>query len=203
MIAAADEIGIGKQALDRRQALEELEHRSRVEEVEQLACGSIALLGKDLPLVEAGVPHLEHVIGGERLAREVFERESSHRLREEPVDDDVRKGLGETVGLSELLAGSVCRCSVQGKPVAVLIERMGFMSPCGNILASGYFSECWVGRSHSAGLRTTAADRPPETCGMPPCNSRAHRGASLAASGKVLQAPSGRQFSRLSVRRSP
>src|SRR3954462_1305300 len=91
VIAAADEIGIGDQTPNGRERLEELEHRPRIEEVEELARRSVALLRQDLPLVQAGLPHFEDAVRLQGLAREMLQRESRHRIRQELVDDKVRE----------------------------------------------------------------------------------------------------------------
>ena len=74
VITAADEVRVGDQRLDRREAFEELEHRPRIEEVEQLARRRVAFLGQDLPLVQAGVAHVEDAVGVERSRWEMVER---------------------------------------------------------------------------------------------------------------------------------
>ena len=74
VIAAAVEIGVGDQALDCRQSFQKLENGARVEEVEELPRGAVAVLRQDLPLVQAGVPQVENAIGGESLAGKMIKR---------------------------------------------------------------------------------------------------------------------------------
>ena len=115
--AAADEIRIRDQALDGREPFEKLEHRLRVEEVEQLANRSAALLGKDLPLVKARVAHVEDPVRAECVRRKVVEGQAGDSFWQEVVEDGVRKRRREAVLRRIRLAGVARFLAVEEKSV--------------------------------------------------------------------------------------